>query len=38
VEIYGFEGSLRLEGNQTVLNGLTTKFVVDGKEVVINTK
>lgn len=38
VEIYGFKGGLKLEGNQTVLEGLTSKLVVDGKEVTIASK
>jgi len=38
VEIYGFVGTLRLAGDNMVLEGLTTKFVVDGKEVVISSK
>jgi hypothetical protein len=38
VEIYGFKGSLKFEGDQVVLEGLTSKLVVDGKEVTITSK
>jgi hypothetical protein len=38
IEIYNFKGSLKLEGNQTVLEGLTSKLIADGKEVTITSK
>jgi outer membrane murein-binding lipoprotein Lpp len=36
VDLYGFKGSLKLEGEQVVLEGVANKLVVDGKEVTIS--
>ncbi len=38
LEIYNFKGIVKLEGNQVVLIGLTSRFAVDGKEVTITSK
>jgi hypothetical protein len=38
IEIQNFKGSLKSDGDQAVLEGLTSKLVVDGKEVTIASK